>query len=121
MSDTTELFARYAQRKVDTMGIEDIIKDVKARIEFDLAEMPTEEALETIKANGFETMLAGQEKCPMPVEERRQAIVDDWYDTCLSDSGFLRSVLQDRVATMTEAEVAEAYSDAGLGSNDHDY
>lgn len=50
-------------------------------------------------------------------EAKRKAIIDDWFDSCRSDAGFMRSILQGRAASMTDEEVAEAYADAFDGLN----
>ena len=45
------------------------------------------------------------------IEEMRDAIVEDAFDTCLTDSGYLKSILQDYFSDISEEMIRKNYAD----------
>jgi|694.fasta_scaffold71661_8 hypothetical protein len=46
------------------------------------------------------------------IEQKRDAVINDTFDTCLNDSGYLLSVIQDLYRDKSDEEIERAYNDA---------
>ena len=46
------------------------------------------------------------------IEEKREAVLDDMLDTCLTDRGYLKSLLQNMINKKSEEEINKMYDDA---------
>ena len=47
----------------------------------------------------------------LSIEEMRDAIVEDAFDTCLNDSGYLKYILQDYFSDISEEMIRKNYAD----------